>query len=65
MTPHQPAVYSKPRDLSPALRRVFVERGWIDARTVTRLERPDPARVAALHRIQELVTASETVKVTA
>ena len=45
--------------LTPALRRLFVERGWIDRRTVTRLERdvPTPEQAALAYRIAELSPA--------
>lgn len=39
--------------LTPALRRWMLSKGWIDARTVTRLERPDAAQVALMARIRQ------------
>lgn len=43
--------------LTPNIRRWMLDRGWIDRRTVTRLERPDPAHVARMYRIAELSPA--------
>lgn len=61
-----PAAYlAHPRELSPALRRVFVSRGWIDGRTVTRIERPDPEHVARLYRIAGLEEAAKASGVVA
>ena len=51
------AYLTPPRELSPAMRRLFVARHWIDARTVQRLERPDPEHVALLYRISGLEPA--------
>ena len=45
------AYLAPPRELSPAMRRLFVARGWIDRRMVTRIERPDPEHVALIERI--------------
>ena len=47
-TDPRPRIYTRPRDLTPALRRYMTERGWIDRRTVTRIERPDPEHVARI-----------------
>lgn len=52
-----PAIYTRPRELTPNIRRWMVEQGFIDRRTVTRIERPDPAHVALLYRIAELEPA--------
>lgn len=65
-TPHAPACYTRPRELTPAMRRLFVARHWIDARTVQRIERPDPEHVARLYRLREIEAAPEpTVEVKA
>ena len=53
----RPRIYTRPRELTPALRRYMTERGWIDRRTVTRIERPDPEHVARMYRLQELSPA--------
>lgn len=52
-----PRCYTRPRELTPAMRRYMTERGWIDRRTVQRIERPDPEHVALLYRIHELSPA--------
>ena len=52
-----PTAYTRPVALTPNIRRWMLDRGWIDRRTVTRLERPDPAHVALLYRLQELSPA--------
>lgn len=46
-----PRSYTRPRELTEALRRYMIERGWIDRRTVQRIPRPDPEHVALLQRI--------------
>ena len=56
MTPR--AYLTPPSELSPAMRRLFVARHWIDGRTVQRLERPDPEHVARLYRIRGLEPAA-------
>ena len=52
-----PAAYTRPVALTPNIRRWMLDRGWIDRRTVTRLERPDPDHVARMYRLLELSPA--------
>ncbi len=46
-----PAYQPKLKELTPRLERLFKERGWLDRRTVQRIERPDPAHVDLMNRI--------------
>lgn len=62
MTDRPPHVYTRRiGQLTPALRRLFVERGWIDRRTVTCIDRttPTPEQAAMAYRILELSPAPE------
>ena len=52
-----PAAYTRPVALTPNIRRWMLDRGWIDRRTVTRLERPDQEHVARMYRLLELSPA--------
>lgn len=54
---YRPRAYTRPRELTPNIRRWMLARGWIDHRVVTRIERPDPAHVALLYRIREIEQA--------
>lgn len=46
-----PDCYSRPRELTPNVRRWMLAKGWIDHRVVQRIERPDSAHVALLDRL--------------
>lgn len=54
-----PACYAKPRALTPNIRRYMLDQGWIDRRTVTRIERPTPTpeEAALAYRLLELSPA--------
>jgi hypothetical protein len=52
-----PACYTKPRALTPNIRLYMLEQGWIDRRTVTRIERPTPEAAALAYRIRQLEDA--------
>lgn len=52
-----PDCYTRPRELTPNIRRWMLDKGFIDRRTVVPLERPDPAHAALLYRIREIEQA--------